>query len=130
MRGEKDLEGFEQGRGLPGSLQDLGDLFLVFFSDGGNDFVLVSKITIDEADADAGFGADVVHGGLVKTRFGKADNGRVEDLPATIISGFAALARSGSRSTSVRARVREAADDGMARSSGASADATSPGHSR
>ena len=88
MRGEKDLEGFEQGRGLSGPLQDLCNLFLVFFSDRGDDFILVSKIAIDEADADAGLSADVVHRSLVKTRLGKANYGGVEDLSATIIRGF------------------------------------------
>ena len=51
---------------------------------GGNDGLLVDEIAIDQADADSGFGADIVHAGLVKAALGEANDGGLEDLGASI----------------------------------------------
>ena len=84
MRGEKNLERFEQSRRLSGAFEERLDLVLMAVGHGGNDGLLVFEIAVDEADADSGLGADVVHAGLVEAAFGEADHGGVEDLLAAI----------------------------------------------
>ena len=84
MRGEQNLKRFEQGRRLPRAFQHFANLFLVPISHCGNDRVLVFEITINEANTDPGFGANVVHAGLVEASFGEADQGRVKDLGLSI----------------------------------------------
>ena len=61
--------------------------------EGGNHFLLVFKVAIDQSDADPGLAADVVHAGLVKPAFGKAMQGRGEDLLAAVEEGVIAFCR-------------------------------------
>jgi hypothetical protein len=49
-----------------------------------NDRILILEIAINEADTDPGLGANVVHAGLVEASFGEADQGRIENLGASI----------------------------------------------
>jgi hypothetical protein len=55
---------------------------------GCDDGLFVFEVAVDQTDADAGFGADIVHTGLVETVFGETDDGSVEDLGPTIEGGF------------------------------------------
>jgi hypothetical protein len=84
MRREQDLERFEQSWRRSGALEDLIDLALVRISHRGNDSLLVLEIPINKADTDAGFGAYIVHTGLMKTALGEANHAGMEDLLATI----------------------------------------------
>src|SRR6187399_2230523 len=86
MGGEKNLEGFEEAGGLSGSGEDVLNLVLMAGSHGGDDGFFVCKIAIDKADADSGFGADIVHTGLVEAAFGEADQGGIKDLLWSIVS--------------------------------------------
>ena len=86
MGGEKNLEGFEKGGGLSGSGQNVLNLVLMAGSHGGNDGFFVFKIAVDKADADSGFGADIVHTGLVEAAFGEADQSSIKDLLWSIVA--------------------------------------------
>ena len=55
---------------------------------GGDDRVFVFEIAIDQTDADPGLGTDIVHAGLMKTAFGEANHGRLEDLVRAIRGRF------------------------------------------
>jgi hypothetical protein len=50
----------------------------------GNDRLFIFKIAIDQSDADPGLSADVMHAGLVKTAFGEANKGCIQDLAPSI----------------------------------------------
>ena len=47
---------------------------------GGNDRLLVFEIAIDQSDADAGLGANIVHAGLVKAALGEANDRCIQYL--------------------------------------------------
>ena len=87
MRGEQDFERLEQRRRLARAFQHFADLFLVPVGHRRNDRLFVFEIAIDQTDADPGFGADVVHAGLVKSAFGKADESGIKDLGTSIWIG-------------------------------------------
>jgi hypothetical protein len=53
----------------------------------GNDRLFVFEVAVDEADADTSFGTDVVHAGLMKSAFGKADYSGIKDLGTSIWVG-------------------------------------------
>src|SRR5260370_12094217 len=52
-----------------------------------NHGLFILKIAIDQADADPGFGADIVHARLVETTFGKARHRGIEDLGGPVKDG-------------------------------------------
>jgi len=54
---------------------------------GRDDGFLIFEVAVDQADADAGFSANIVHTGLMKPVFGETDEGGVEDLRAPIEGG-------------------------------------------
>ncbi len=62
------------------AFEHVADFFLMPVRHRGNDRLFVFEIAIDKANADAGFGTDVVHAGLVKSAFGKADQSGIKDL--------------------------------------------------
>jgi hypothetical protein len=84
MRGEQNFERLKQRLRLARAFQHVADFCLVAIGHRRNDRLLVFEIAIDQPDADAGFGTNVVHAGLVKSAFGKADQSGIEDLGATI----------------------------------------------
>ena len=73
MGGQQDFERLEQRRRLARAFQHFADLFLMAIRHRGNDRLFIFEVAINQADADAGFGTDVVHAGLMKSAFGKAD---------------------------------------------------------
>ena len=73
---------------MPGAFQDFLDLLLVPVGHRRNDRLFVGEIAINQSDAYARFGADIVHTGLVKAAFGEANQGGIEDLGPAIESGF------------------------------------------
>ena len=84
MRGEQNLKRLKQRRRLFRALQYFVDFFLVPVGHRGNDRVLVLEIAINQANADTGLGANVVHAGLVEASFSEADQGCIENLGASI----------------------------------------------
>ncbi len=77
MGGKQNLERFEEGGRLSGAVQDVLNFVLMAIRHGGDDRFFVCKIAVDQADADSGFGADIVHTGLVEAAFGEANHGRI-----------------------------------------------------
>ena len=69
---------------MPRALQHLVNLLLMSIRHRPNHVLLIFEVAVDKTDADAGFGADIMHAGLVKSAFGEADHGRVENLGASI----------------------------------------------
>ncbi len=80
MCGKQSLERLAQIRRLPRTLQNFVDLFLVPIGHGGNHGFLVLKVAVDQADADPGLSADIVHAGLVEAAFRETSHRGVEDL--------------------------------------------------
>ncbi len=64
------------------------DLAFVPVGHGRNDRLFVGEIAINQTNADAGLGADIVHAGLVKAALGEANEGSIEDLGAPIEGRF------------------------------------------
>jgi hypothetical protein len=84
MGGEQDLQRFEQSGRLAGSFQQVLDLGFMAFGHSGDDRLFVGEIAIDQPNADPGFGADIVHTGLVKAMFGETNHGGLKDLRPTV----------------------------------------------
>ncbi len=84
MRGEQNLKRLKQRRRLLRALEDLMNFFLMPIGHCGNDRILVLEIAINQANADPGLCANVVHAGLVEASFGEADKGGIENLGASI----------------------------------------------
>jgi hypothetical protein len=84
MSGEQNFERLEQRRRLFSALQHFGNLSFVAVRHCGNDRLFVFEIAIDQSDADPRLSANVVHAGLVKTAFGEANKGCIEDLATPI----------------------------------------------
>ena len=80
MRGEQNFQRLKQRRRLLRAFQHFANFFLVAVRHRGNHRLFIFEVAIDQADADAGFGTDVVHAGLVKSAFGKADQSGIKDL--------------------------------------------------
>src|SRR4030095_11325165 len=87
MRGEQNLKRLKQRRRLLRALQDLMNFLFMPIGHCGNNGILVLKIAINEANADPGFGANVVHAGLVEASLSEADQGRIKNLGASIRAG-------------------------------------------
>ena len=62
-------------------LRGLGAIAL---RDAGDDVFLGAEVAIEIARAHPGFGADLLHRGLMKARTGKAGLRRFEDLPSAV----------------------------------------------
>jgi hypothetical protein len=60
------------------------DFVFVSVGHGRNDCLFVGEIAINQANTNAGLGADIVHTGLVKATLGEANQGSIEDLDAAI----------------------------------------------
>src|SRR6266481_9752805 len=88
MRGEQNLQRLKQRRRLLRALEDFVNFCFMPIGHCGNDGVLVLKITINEADTDPSLRANIVHTGLVEASLGEADQGRIEDLGASIGTRF------------------------------------------
>jgi hypothetical protein len=88
MRREQDFEGIEQRRRLTGALQQLVDLLFVLLRDGGDHRFLVLEVAINEAHADLGLLANVLHARLVKAALGEANHGGLQDLGPALKSRF------------------------------------------
>ena len=73
---------------MPGALEHVLDFVFVPVGHGRDDRLFVFEIAIDQADADACLGADIVHAGLVKAAFGETNHGGIEDLGAAIEGRF------------------------------------------
>ena len=84
MRREENFERFEQARRLARSLQHLVNLFFMSIRHRGYDGVLVLKIAVDQTDADACLGANIVHAGLMESSLGKAYHGGIKDLSSPL----------------------------------------------
>jgi len=87
MRGEKHLERFEQAGGLARAIENLMNLFLVPVGHSRNHVLLVLEIAINQADADPGFSADIVHARLVETALGKTRHRGIENLGRPVKDG-------------------------------------------
>ena len=70
-----------------GSLEQIAEVLLVLLGEGGDDGFLARKVAIDQADANAGLGADVVHAGLVEPAFGEANHRGAKDLRPPVERG-------------------------------------------
>src|SRR6516162_9087545 len=88
MSREQDFERLEQRWRLPGAFQKVANLLLVPIRHCGNDRLLVLEVTIDQTDADTRLRTDIVHAGLVKSAFGKADQSGIKDLGTSIGNGI------------------------------------------
>ena len=84
MRREQDLKRLKQRRRLLRALKDLMNFFFMPVSHCRNDRILILEIPINQANTYPGLGANVVHAGLVEASFGEADQGRIENLGASI----------------------------------------------
>ena len=84
MGGEPDLERLEQRGRFPRSLEQILNEFLMMVGHRRDHRFFVGKVTIDEPDADSGFGADIMHARLVKSAIGEANHGGIENLRAPI----------------------------------------------
>ena len=87
MRGEQNFKRLKQRLRLARAFQHVADFCLMAIRHRRNDRLFVFEIAIDQPDADAGFGTDVVHAGLVKAAFGKADQSGIKDLGTSIGAG-------------------------------------------
>ena len=70
------------------AFEHLMNFLFVTVGHRGNDRVFVFEIAVNQADADSGFGADIVHAGLMKAALGKACHSGLHDLLAAILSGI------------------------------------------
>ena len=88
VRGKKSFQRFEQIGRLMGPFQDLLNLFLVPIRHCRNNGLLILEIAIDQPDTDTGFGTNIVHAGLMKSAFRKANDGGIKDLRRPIQAGL------------------------------------------
>src|SRR5215212_2091270 len=88
MGGKQYFERFEETWRLPGKLQKLLNFLFMLLRHGANDCLFILEVAIDEANADAGFSADIVHAGEVKSLPGEAKDRGIDDLGLTIGGGI------------------------------------------
>ena len=84
VSGEQNFQGIEERWRRAGPLEKIAEVFLMLLGEGGDNSFLARKIAIDQPDADAGFGANVVHARLVKAAFGEANHRSTKDLRPSI----------------------------------------------
>ncbi len=91
MRSEEDLHRLEERRRLPGALDQIGNVLLMFGRERRDHLLLVLEVAIDKSDANPGLGADIVHAGLVKAALCEAEHGRLKNLLSAIKDGAGAF---------------------------------------
>ena len=69
------------------AFQNFANFFLMAVRHRGNHRFFVFEVPIDQTDANAGFGTDIMHAGLMKPAFGKADYSGIKDLRTSIWTG-------------------------------------------
>ncbi len=77
-------QAFEEIRRLIDCAETLGSFGAVALADARDDRFLGGEIAVEVARAHAGFGADVLHRGLMEAGAGKAALGGVENLGAAV----------------------------------------------
>ena len=86
MRGKEDFQRLKQGGSSARPFEQCANLGFVMLRQCRDDCFFAAKVAVNQPDTDAGFGADVVHAGLVKAALGKAENRRTQDLGGAVLT--------------------------------------------